>query len=527
MRSLVSRLLLRVAVCLAGGAFTAASADAAIVTGTFKYLDTTSGACALPIPPPNCGLQPIAFARIEIWHHGTMFWDVWAKVGDRTTDSTGRFSFSDTRSSGTYAVRVYATNYAAAVSQNGEFYVEPGFPGANIQKSVAWSGQQVDFSYNFTDTGSRMYYNVAETIRRGFDYARVRRDPNETDPLPRANVTLTESTGNPNNVSWYNPLTHTVVLHTNRGMDDTTILHEYTHWLEAQLSSFAWIASSHDGCAARDIWGNIMNSPEHAWMEGFATYFAHAVMNSLPNGTFSMWGRGQVESPGECTVATPDAIEGRITASLWDLIDAPGASAGALDEPHDFMQGLDSAILQIFDRELDVFGTSPTIWDFRNAWGARGLDLPGLDRILSHHGILWLPDQTAQFISMSVPLSMTPGQTALASVTMRNTGITTWTPAALHRLGSQSPQDNMRWGLNRVALPAAVPPGGQVTFSFNVTAPSVAGTYSFQWRMVQDAVEWFGDFTRRASISVITDDGGGGGELCFDPEIRKYVPCLE
>jgi len=64
------------------------------------------------------------------------------------------------------------------------------------------------------------------------------------------------------------------------------------------------------------------------------------------------------------------------------------------------------------------------------------------------------------------------------SVTLRNNGETTWNPGT-HFLGSQNPQDNFHWSLNRVALPAAVPPGGQVTFSFNVTAhPGEAATAS-------------------------------------------------
>ena len=85
---------------------------------------------------------------------------------------------------------------------------------------------------------------------------------------------------------------------------------------------------------------------------------------------------------------------------------------------------------------------------------------------------------------------------------MQNTGTTTWTDAAQFHLGSQNPQDNTRWGVLRVALPGPVAPGANVTFSFSVTAPNSVGTYNFQWRMVQDAVEWFGDFTTNVAVSV-------------------------
>jgi hypothetical protein len=186
----------------------------------------------------------------------------------------------------------------------------------------------------------------------------------------------------------------------------------------------------------------------------------------------------------------------------------------------DFVSGADTAIFQIFDRELGVFGRQPTIWDFRNAWIGRGFDTPGLDRILSHHGILSLPDQTARFVIGSVPTQMVPGQTYTVSVTMLNTGLTVWFPDALYGLGSQNPQDNAIWGVQRVAVPGPVVPGQPVSFSFDVSAPSTPGTYHFQWRMVQDGVEWFGDFTPDVVITVSKIPA-----RCFDPQLKKWVLC--
>jgi hypothetical protein len=42
------------------------------------------------------------------------------------------------------------------------------------------------------------------------------------------------------------------------------------------------------------------------------------------------------------------------------------------------------------------------------------------------------------------------------------------------------------------------------TFTFNVTAPISPGSYDFQWRMVQDAVEWFGEYTPNIAVLVVT-----------------------
>jgi RHS repeat-associated protein len=109
---------------------------------------------------------------------------------------------------------------------------------------------------------------------------------------------------------------------------------------------------------------------------------------------------------------------------------------------------------------------------------------------------------SATFISHSVPTSMVAGQSYSVSVTMQNTGTNTWTSASLYRLGSQNPQDNGIWGTGRVALPASVAPGSQITFSFTVTAPATAGAYNFQWRMVQDGVMWFGDSSPNVVVTV-------------------------
>ncbi len=108
----------------------------------------------------------------------------------------------------------------------------------------------------------------------------------------------------------------------------------------------------------------------------------------------------------------------------------------------------------------------------------------------------------AAFVSQSVPTSMTAGQSYSVSVTMRNSGTSTWTTANKYNLGSQNPQDNKTWGFDRVPLPASVAPNTEVTFKFTVTAPATAGTYNFQWRVVQDGVAWFGAYTPNVAVDV-------------------------
>ena len=56
----------------------------------------------------------------------------------------------------------------------------------------------------------------------------------------------------------------------------------------------------------------------------------------------------------------------------------------------------------------------------------------------------------AALVSQSVPASMITGQTYPVSVTMKNTGTTTWV-AGTWKLGAQNPMDTLRWGVDAPA----------------------------------------------------------------------------
>jgi hypothetical protein len=108
----------------------------------------------------------------------------------------------------------------------------------------------------------------------------------------------------------------------------------------------------------------------------------------------------------------------------------------------------------------------------------------------------------AQFVNQTVPpAQIRAGVVVPVSVTMRNAGTTVWSATAGYALGSQAPADNRTWGASRQALPHDVRPGQDVTFRFNVTAPQRTPA-AFQWRMVQEHVEWFGAATPRVDVLV-------------------------
>jgi RHS repeat-associated protein len=103
-------------------------------------------------------------------------------------------------------------------------------------------------------------------------------------------------------------------------------------------------------------------------------------------------------------------------------------------------------------------------------------------------------NDSATFISQTVPSVMGAGAAYPVSITFRNTGNTTWTAANQYRLGSQNPVNNGTWGFGRVYLEAGelVPPDALKTFTFQVVAPSTPGLYNFQWQMLRELVNWFG-----------------------------------
>jgi hypothetical protein len=107
----------------------------------------------------------------------------------------------------------------------------------------------------------------------------------------------------------------------------------------------------------------------------------------------------------------------------------------------------------------------------------------------------------AAFVSQSVPSSLATGQRVTVTITMRNSGTTTWIPGS-YFLMTQNPAANTTWGLSAVGLSSSVAPGSNATFTFTITAPATAGTYNFQWQMLQYNVAYFGATTTNVAISV-------------------------
>lgn len=112
-------------------------------------------------------------------------------------------------------------------------------------------------------------------------------------------------------------------------------------------------------------------------------------------------------------------------------------------------------------------------------------------------------ENNAMFITQSVPSVMETGLTYDVTVTMKNTGVTTWKPGDNKLMVSTKGADNVynAWVVANVELSSDVPPGSEVVFSFKVTAPNKSGIYNFQSQLVKDGV-FFGQPATNVVIEV-------------------------
>jgi hypothetical protein len=383
-------------------ALAASPAHATTVTGKFQYRDENPAATT---EADRYTVRPITDAKVEIWRFRPRgFFGIWSWGRDKTTwtdleDGTISVDMPFAGNGVVYGIRVFATNNAAIVWPNDAahtlpFHREPGEDdGQVIHKIEHSASDQLDFSYTFHGWSSQ-HFNIAEVAQQGKAYADIRRAPGEreTDPIWPANFQPTSVTG-----SYYNAPYDTVVINSDDVNYDYLILHEYAHYLEEKISSFAPIISEHDGCTVKQYWAGTLQ--DHAWMEGFADYFAQAVGRSVPDGTLT----GVTGTPDTATLESPscpglpnstipgDAVEKYVAGTLWDVLDEPG-DPDSKNETHDTLsrtdrQVLDRQIFEIFDRELDKDGVWPTITHFRHAWMDRGLPGEELSRIMVQLGI--------------------------------------------------------------------------------------------------------------------------------------------
>ncbi|WP_374581710.1 NBR1-Ig-like domain-containing protein [Pseudoduganella sp.] len=97
----------------------------------------------------------------------------------------------------------------------------------------------------------------------------------------------------------------------------------------------------------------------------------------------------------------------------------------------------------------------------------------------------------ATVVSHTIPAKMVPNGEYDVTVTMKNTGGTTWTPQGVELI-TTNPVGNTTYGITSMPLTTTVPPGGTAVFSGRLKAPANEGTVQTQWRLREKSRAVFG-----------------------------------
>jgi hypothetical protein len=109
----------------------------------------------------------------------------------------------------------------------------------------------------------------------------------------------------------------------------------------------------------------------------------------------------------------------------------------------------------------------------------------------------------SEFVSQQVPAIVPASAVVLVTETFKNTTTFTWQTTDGYTLRSADPAVKDLWKVGVVPLPAPVPPGQTVTFTFYITVPATVGTYNFQWQVSAPDGTPFGDVSPATDVQVI------------------------
>ena len=243
--------------------------------------------------------HPVVEVPVEVWSYaprGTGIW-TWAKVGSGTTDASGKHTTAVRyqNSSVLYAVRVFLSNSGARCCNGWNL---PGMPsvyspyidlgadtgGKPTQLSIGHAGN-LPFAHTFNgDTASA--FNILDVLRNMAAFVRRYETNLSDDKIEKAVIGIDKKT-------WFDPVAYTLDFIPRDRWVDSSIRHEYGHYVQAQIGSLAWIASDHAGCtpSSMNVIGGIGNAAatedgrrrQHAWLEGFADWLDEAAYADNPS----------------------------------------------------------------------------------------------------------------------------------------------------------------------------------------------------------------------------------------------------
>jgi len=224
------------------------------------------------------------------------------EISRTTTDNQGYFSFVVTRRPGeSYRIEISANNFAAKVARDldscNEYIVWTTRPveipdGGNLSLGELKIGSDtnIDFEPFWWETeacswgkpevhhespGRSQYFNITESMLLGYEYAWAHSGSGFNDSISQVDVQYPDSDWNNYNNAWKEiTLTRPDSSENPRNLDfgfiDGTIIHEYGHHLQNELSTSDdvpdYIGGSHVMCGE-------IGDYETAFSEGFANYF--------------------------------------------------------------------------------------------------------------------------------------------------------------------------------------------------------------------------------------------------------------
>jgi hypothetical protein len=220
-----------------------------------------------------------------------------------------------------------------------------------------------------------------------------------------------------------------------------------------------------------------------------------------------------------------DAMTNAIAHEVAETLSDPEREPGwAIEVGSELVENADNCASQFGDSYL--VGSPPKQSNANMRLGTRDFYIQrNWVNIGSGYGYCALRVETdaARFKGLSTTLPAPPagagyrpiiyGKQYEAFVGYTNSGDTTWrdegTLGEQYALGSQSPQDNDFFGAGgRVPVTARVAPGGEFfifAFPFSAAALVPGVGYTFQWRMVREAVRWFGDATPPLEVRAMSN----------------------
>jgi methionine-rich copper-binding protein CopC len=173
------------------------------------------------------------------------------------------------------------------------------------------------------------------------------------------------------------------------------------------------------------------------------------------------------------------------------------------DSKYDFLAGYHAICIVGYDDTIktnDGIGAFKFVNSWGESWGDDGYKYISYSYInqggFDSYAMTDLSEaalDSAIIESNDIPNTMIAGQSYTVNITVKNTGSNTWTAATGYKLGAVDGTDPFAAFMYPMDSLDSVGTNETKTFTFTMKAPSVTGTYTTDWQMLRNDMDWFGD----------------------------------